>query len=121
MGVTVLIESRRQTCELSGAQEDLADGRSRTAVTRVEWQGTRTGYTTRGRFGGLGLKTIGGRVYGFGPQNPGDGFKKERTTRGGIEESTSRRSYLMTRWPSDEDYLGLDHNALGLCGSTQNI
>jgi hypothetical protein len=23
------------------------------------------------RFGGLGLKTIGGRVYGFGPQNPG--------------------------------------------------
>ena len=73
------------------------------------------------RFGGLGLKTIGGRVYGFGPQNPGDGFEKERTTRGGIEEFTSRQSFLMMRWPSNEDYLGLDHNALGLCGSTQNI
>ena len=73
------------------------------------------------RFGGLGLKTIGGRVYGFGPQNPGGGSEKEQTARGGIEESMSRRSYLMTRWPSDEDYLGLDHNALWLSGSTQNI
>jgi hypothetical protein len=25
------------------------------------------------------------------------------------------------RWPSDEDYLELDHNTIGLCGSTQNI
>ena len=73
------------------------------------------------RFGGLGLNTIGGRVYGFGPQNPGGGSEKEQTARGGIEESMSRRSYLMTRWPSDEDYLGLVHNALGLCGLTQNI
>jgi hypothetical protein len=26
-----------------------------------------------------------------------------------------------TQWPSDKDYLGLDHNALRLSGSTQNI
>jgi hypothetical protein len=34
-------------------------------------------------------------VRGFGPQNPGGGFEEERTTRGGIEEFASRRSYLM--------------------------
>ena len=78
-------------------------------------------YATRGRFGGLGLKTIGGQFHVFGPQNPGKGFEKEQTARGGIEEFMSRRSYLMTRWPSDEDYLGLDHNTHGLSGSTQNI
>jgi hypothetical protein len=47
------------------------------------------------RFGGLGLKTIGGRVYGFRPQNPGGGSKEEHTTLDGIEEFISRRSYLM--------------------------
>ena len=47
------------------------------------------------RFGGLGLKTIGGWVYGFGPQTPGGGSEKERTARGGIEEFALRRSYLM--------------------------
>jgi len=52
-------------------------------------------YATRGRFGGLGLKTIGGRFYGFGPQNPGRGSEEERTVRGGIEEFALRRSYLM--------------------------
>ena len=82
-------------------------------MTRVEWRGTRMEYATRGRFGGLGLKTIGGRVYGFGPQNLGGGSKKERTTRGGIEEFSSRRSYLM------KGYLRLDHSALGLNGSTK--
>jgi hypothetical protein len=44
----VLTESRRRTCESSGAQEDLADGRSRTAVTRLKT----IGWT------GLGLKTL---------------------------------------------------------------
>jgi hypothetical protein len=68
------------------------------------------------RFGGLGLKTIGGHFCGFGPQNLGEGFEEERTARGSIEEFVSKRSYLMK-----EDYLELDHNALGLCGSTQNI
>jgi hypothetical protein len=47
------------------------------------------------RFGGSGLKTIGARVYGFGPQNPSGGSEEERTTRGDIEEFASRRSYLM--------------------------
>jgi hypothetical protein len=50
-------ESRWRTCESSGAQEDLADGWSRTAVTRVEWRGMRMEYVTRVRFDGLGLKT----------------------------------------------------------------
>jgi hypothetical protein len=53
-------------------------------VTRVEWRGTRMEYTTRGRFGGLGLKTIDGRFRGFGPQNPGGGSEEERTARDGI-------------------------------------
>jgi hypothetical protein len=82
-------------CESSGAQEDLADDRSRTAVTRVEWRGTRMEYATRGRFGGLGLKTIGGRFHGFGPQNPDGGSEEERTVCSRIEEFASRQSYLM--------------------------
>jgi hypothetical protein len=81
--------------ELSGAQEDLANDRSKTAVTRVKWRGRRMEYGTHGWFGGLGLKTIGGRFHGFGPQNPGEGSEEERTTRDGIEEFAPRRSYLM--------------------------
>jgi hypothetical protein len=77
MRVTVLTESRRQTYESSGAKEDLADGRSRTVVTRVERQGTRMEYATRGWFGDLGLKTIGARFHGFGPQNM-DGGSEEK-------------------------------------------
>ena len=64
-------------------------------MTRVEWRGTRMENATRGRFGGLGLKTIGGRFHGFGPQNPDGGSEEERTARGGIEEFASRQSYLM--------------------------
>jgi len=52
-------------------------------------------YATRGWFGGFGLKTIGGRFHGFGPQNPGGGSEEERMARGGIEEFALRRSYLM--------------------------
>ena len=73
----------------------MAAGRSRTVVTHVEWRGTRMEYATRGRFGGLGIKTIGGRFHGFGPQNPGGGSEEERTARGGIEEFASRQSYLI--------------------------
>jgi hypothetical protein len=51
-------------------------------------------YATRGRFGGLGLKTIGGRFRRFEPQNPGGG-SEEQTACGVIEEFASRRSYLM--------------------------
>jgi hypothetical protein len=52
-------------------------------------------YTTHGQFFGFSLKTIGGRFHEFGPQNPGRGSEEERTTYGGIEEFTLRRSYLM--------------------------
>jgi hypothetical protein len=52
-------------------------------------------YTTHRRFGGLGLKTIGGRFRGFGSQNPDGGSEKKRTACGGIEEFAARRSYLM--------------------------
>jgi hypothetical protein len=37
---------------------------------------------------------------------------------------SSRRDEAISwraRWPSDEDYLGLDHNTLELSGLTQNI
>jgi hypothetical protein len=95
MGVTVLTESRRRTCESNEAQEDLTASQSRTAVTRVEWRETRMEYATRGRFGGLVLKTIDGGFRRFWPQNPGGGSEEERTACGGIEEFASRRSYLM--------------------------
>jgi hypothetical protein len=52
-------------------------------------------YATRGRFGGLGLKTIGGWLRGFEPQNPGEGSEEERMAHDGIEEFASRRRYLM--------------------------
>jgi hypothetical protein len=55
----VLTESRREMCKSSGAQEDLADDRSKTAVIRVEWRGTRMEYATRNGLVVLGLKTIG--------------------------------------------------------------
>jgi hypothetical protein len=84
MGVTVLTESRREMCKSSGAQEDLADDRSKTAVIRVEWRGTHMEYATRNGLVVLGLKTIGWT-----------GSEKGRTARGGIEEFVSRRSYLM--------------------------
>ena len=79
----MLTGSRRRTRESSEAQEDLA-GRP------VKDGGE---YATRGRFDGLGLKTIGWMVYGFGPQNPGGGSEEERTARGGIGEFASKRSY----------------------------
>jgi hypothetical protein len=59
----VLTESRQRTCESSGPQEDLADGRSRMAETRVELRGTRMEYATSRA------------VWWFGPQNHRvDGF-----------------------------------------------
>ena len=64
-------------------------------VTHVEWRGVRMEFATLGQFGGLGLKTIGGRFHRFGPQNPSGGFEEERTARGSIEEFASRRIYLM--------------------------
>jgi hypothetical protein len=52
-------------------------------------------YATRDGLVVWASKPSGGRVYRFGPQTPGGGSEKERTVRGGIEEFTSRRSYLM--------------------------
>jgi hypothetical protein len=64
-------------------------------------------HATRGRFGGLGLKTISGRFCGFRPQNPSGSSDEEWTARGDIEgldlktisgdieEFASRRSCLM--------------------------
>nr|AWA45061.1 hypothetical protein SS31J13_000013 [Saccharum spontaneum] len=81
MGVTVLTESRRQTCGSSEAQRIWCAGRSRTAVTRVERRETRTEYATCER------------VWWFGPQNSSEGSEEERTARGGIREFASRRNY----------------------------
>ena len=64
-------------------------------MTRVELRGMLMEYATRRRFSGLSLKTTGWTVFGFGPQNMGEGSEVERTACGDIEEFTSRRSYLM--------------------------
>jgi hypothetical protein len=82
-------------CESSGAQEDLADDWSKTAVTRVESRGTHMEYTTRCDLVVWASKLSGGRVYGFEPQNLGGGSEEEQMTCGGIEKFASRRSYLM--------------------------
>ena len=81
------------------AHDDLASGRSRTAVTRVGGGRVR-GTLLAGRFGGLGLKTIGWRVSQVWASKPGRrsrglGGAPEagRTTRGGIGEFASKRSY----------------------------
>jgi hypothetical protein len=73
--------------------EDLVAGGSRMAVTRVEWWGTHMEYATRKRVWWFGPQNHRWRVYGFARQNPGRGSEEERTTRGGIGEFTSMRSY----------------------------
>jgi hypothetical protein len=73
--------------------EDLAVDRSRTAVTRVERRGMRMEYAPRERVWWFGPQNYRWRVYGFGPQNPGGGSEEKQTTRGGIREFVSRRSY----------------------------
>jgi len=80
MGVTVLTKLRRRTSESSEAQED-STGRpvEDDGDTCRQW-GMRMEYATCGGF------------RGFGPQNPGGGYK-ERTTRGGIREFALSRSY----------------------------
>jgi hypothetical protein len=90
----MLTESRRRMCESSEAQEDLVDNRLRTAVTRVDLRGRVWSTLLMSGLVVRASKPSGGRVYGFGPQNPG-GFEEEWTARGGIEEFASRRIYLM--------------------------
>jgi hypothetical protein len=71
-------------------------------------------------FGGLGFKTIGGGFTGLGlktraevPRRNGLHVTASGTLRRG--EDTDEKA----RWLSDEDDIGLDHNALRLSGSTQ--
>ena len=64
-------------------------------------------YATRGRFTGLGLKTR-AEV----PRRDGRHVAASGSSRRG--EATDEKA----RWPSDQDYTGLDNNALGLSGST---
>jgi hypothetical protein len=73
------------------------------------------------RFSGLGLKTIGGQVYGFVPQNLGGGSEEEQTAHGGIEEFASRRISQEGRGGYRMKITSIGPYALGLCGSTQNI
>ena len=77
----MLTGSRRRTCELSEAQEDLA-GRP------VE-----DGGDTRRMAGNAYGVRYPRTVYGFGPQNPGGGSEEGRTARGGIGEFALKRSY----------------------------
>ena len=65
-------------------------GRSRTALTHVEWRGTRMEYVTRGRFGGFGLKTISGGFRGVRPQNLNGGSKENEQCMAASKEFTSR-------------------------------
>jgi hypothetical protein len=119
MGVTVLTESRRRTCGSSEAQRTWRAGRSRTAVTRVEWRGTRMEYATREQVWWFGPQNHRWRVYGFGPQNPTEiprrnGWHVAASGSSRRDETTDEEA----RWPSDEDDTGLDHNTLRLSGLT---
>jgi len=69
----VLTESRRRSDESSGGSGGLGGRAVEDEVTRVEAWGMRMEYATCGWFGGLGLKTTGWTVSGFGPQIPGGG------------------------------------------------
>ena len=103
----MLTESRRRTCKSSEALKDLAPERSRTEVTRVELRGTRMEYATRGRFDGLGLKTIGGRFTGLDHKTRTEVPRRNGTARGGITEVALRQSKSVQKaWPSDQQKLG---------------
>jgi hypothetical protein len=76
-------------------------------------------YATHERFGGLGLKTIGGGFTGLClktraevPRRNGRHVAASGSSRRG--EATGEEAW----WPSDEDDTRLDHNALGLSDFT---
>jgi hypothetical protein len=81
---------KTEDVQVERGSEDLAAGWSRTAVTRVERRGTHMEYATRERVWWFGPQNHRWRVYGFRPQNPGEGSEEERTARGGIREFASR-------------------------------
>jgi hypothetical protein len=67
------------------------------------------------QFDGLGLKTIGGGFTGLGLKTRAE--VPRRNGRHVAASGSSRRDEATgekARWPSDQDYIGLDHNALGL-------
>jgi hypothetical protein len=100
--------------------EDLAVGRSRTAVTRVEQRGHVWSTLLVSEFDGLGLKTIGGGFTGLGLKTRVEVLR--RNGRHVAALGSSRRGEATdeeARWPLDEDDIGLDHNSLGLSGLTQ--
>jgi hypothetical protein len=91
-------------------------------VTPIERRGRIWSTLLASGFGGLGLKTIGGGFIGLGlktraevPRRNGRHVAVSGSSRQG--EATGEEA----RWPSDEDYLRLDHTVLGSSGSTQNI
>jgi hypothetical protein len=100
--------SRKEGSERLGAQA------VKDEVTRVEKRGMRMEYTTHGRFGGLGLKTIGGGFTGLGLKTRAE--VPRRNVRHVTASRSSRRGETISweaRWPSDQDYFGLDRNVLG--------
>jgi hypothetical protein len=91
-GVTMLTESRRRSSESSRALVDLAAGRSRTAVTRVELWGTRMEYATHGSLVGWASKPPGDGFAGLASK-PGQRFRRGTgAARGKIMKVMSRRS-----------------------------
>jgi hypothetical protein len=74
-------------------------------------------YATRKRFGGLGLKTIGGGFTGLGLKTRAE--VPRRNGRHVAASGSSRRGEATGEevwWPSDEDDIGLVLYALGLNG-----
>jgi hypothetical protein len=76
-------------------------------------------YATRGQFDGLGLKTIGRTVSGFGTQNLDGGSEEERgdtwwNHKGCIEAKQICAGSVAVRSIG----IGLDHNALRIDGSS---
>jgi hypothetical protein len=115
-GVTVLTELRRWTCTSSGSSR------------RLGGQAIEDGGDTHRVAGDAYGICYSRAVWWVEPQNDLDlktRAKVPRRNRRHVAASrSSRRGEAIswkTWWPSDEDYLRLDHNALGSSGSTQNM
>ena len=69
---TVLTEVKTMIRRSQGGYASIyaSGSRGRVGHTLRSWR-RHSSYLTQSGFGGLGLKTVGGRFDGFGPQNPG--------------------------------------------------